>query len=328
MLRTIRSVPKTARSAGPSRRLIELADWLEEAERRACYFESPERAERRRADPILGIPTRAVVYLRQLARHWDARAAAGFSIPLIGRLRKETAVVREGDHLKKLIALGDWIRAKGFASKFWGNAQLSPQLIASFVYGHTTCGCSICSNGGSLERTCQLVAACRAAVALYEHTLTGPGSPLRELVRTNFAAMNALWDAAYQIIDAAPELEVSVERLEADPGEVERLLQQPDLPIACGLEISAVVLRKIAQDLKIYGQDRCTFHDISLADAGVARRGAPERWRAPEQHLAHGGLGFARRRGRVTVEVLRKAPRRRAGMVDQRVRFIPAKAGG
>src|SRR4051794_28268520 len=109
MLRTLRSAPKTPRSAAPGRRLDELAKWLEEKERDSSSgFETPEQTQRRRANPVLGIPARAVVFMRRLARHWDERVAGGLGFPAIGRLRKETVSVRERGYAEQLLALGSW----------------------------------------------------------------------------------------------------------------------------------------------------------------------------------------------------------------------------
>jgi len=284
--------------------------------------ETPEQSERRRAHPVLGTPGRAVVWMRRLARHWRARVIAGLQSPQVGRLRREARTVRDRDYVARLLALGRWLRAGGYAEEYWRGSELFPELIASFTVAHTTCTCTVCGDGRPEHGTCQFVAVCRAASELFDLISLGPG---RELVRSALEVMNALWNAAYQIADSDPEAEARFQQLTQDPDEVERMVNQPEYGDSEGLEFSMMVLRRVALELRAYGLDRCEYCQFSLRSVGVTGPGAPERERGPEQHLELGGLQFVQRGRRIEVARLKRRLRKRPGMRDHRVRFIRAK---
>ena len=326
MLGRLRSPPKTERSAAPGRRLEDLACALDEADLRlASRGETPEQTQRRRHDPVLGIPPRAAAHLRRLARHWDARGAAGLGAPSIGRLRKETTTIPRRDDERKLRAIGRWLRANGQAECILPTVSLTPEMIANLACAHTTCSCATCRDASSGGRTCELVAVCRAAVDLYDLMLTAPASPLGQHLRAVVGAVNALSEIVEQVLAGAPELEALAAQLEGAPDKVSQILREPELAASAGLEFSVVLLRKIAETLCIYLNDRCQFNDLTPRDLGATGAGAPELKRAAEQHLACAGLAFVKCGRALTVGRLRKAPRKRREIADQRTRFIRAR---
>jgi hypothetical protein len=322
MLRTLRSVPKTARSAAPARRLRDLADRLEQAERRA-FDELRERGipKPRGASPI---PADTVVHLRRLARHWDERQAAGLPVPLIGRVRKELLGERKNDFERQLLAIGKWLRGNAAAQAAWGKAKLSRELVMVFASAHTTCSCGVCAPERGCGLTCRLVAACRAAVELDEMIATAPTSPIRQLLTAVFEVVSALDAAVEQVLKANPEIELPLETLEDNSTAVARLFAAPELPLALsyGLEHSVVVLRVIADGLISYGEERCDFNHLSLAEVGVIGRGAPKLRRAPAQYLAHGGLELVPSAAGFKVKTLWRGPAKALSGCDERTIFV------
>lgn len=326
MLRPLRrDVPKNSFTATPGRRLDELANKLEERERAVYPGETPEQSERRRADLVLGTPSRAVVLLRRLARHWEARVAAGLGAPKVGRLRKEARAVRKPEHATKLLALARWLRKNRLAEEFLRDTKLFPGLLASFAGGHTTCTCSVCGDRSSEHRICEFAAVCRAAVELDLRMLGGPASAAGELVRAIFEVENALLQAAQQLVGADPDAEARFQRLVQEPLEAGRMLNEPEFSVSYGPEFSVLVLRQVARGLHYYGLNRCSYFGFSPRDVGVAGPGAPERERAAEQHLENGGLQFVKRGPRLEVARLKRRTRKRPEMTDQRIRFIGRK---
>jgi hypothetical protein len=327
MLRHLRAPPKTDRSAAPGRRLQDLARALEETEHRIVFsIETPEQTRRRREDPILGIPVRAATHMRRVARHWDARVAAGLGAPSIGRLRKEMggAVLRDDE--KKVRAIGRWLRANGLLECLLPTAPLTAETVSNLACAHTTCSCAACREGDPSGQTCEVVAVCRAAVDLHAVLVTAPASPLGQHLRAVVGTINALSDVVKQVLLSAPELEGRVAQLQQTPNEVVGMLKEPDVEPSVGLEFSVLMLRAIVKALRIFLEDRCQFNSVSLHDVGAAGPGAPEHKRVAEQHLAAGGLAFVRRGRSLTVAPLRRASRKRPQMADRRTRFIRAKA--
>jgi hypothetical protein len=328
MLRGLRAPPKTDRSAAPGQRLEDLARALEETESRIAATETPEQARRRRADALLGFPLRAASNLRRLARHWDARVAGGLIAPSIGRLRKGASVTLRRDQEKKMRALGRWLRENGLTKCVRPEVSLTSEMVSNLACAHTTCSCAVCLEGDPTRQTCETVAVCRAAVELYEVLVTAPASPLGHHLRVVVGTVDALWDVIDQVLTAAPELEEQVARLQESPEEIVRMLQEPEIAPAAGLELSVLMLRVIANGLLAHLADRCGFNNVPLRNVGAAGPGAPSQRRAPEQHLAAGSLRFVRRGRSLAVERLRKRPRERPEMAKQRTRFIRAKATG
>jgi hypothetical protein len=317
----LRTPPKTNRSVSAGLRLEDLARTLEQSEQQLALTEVPEATRQRRVHPVLGIPFRAVCYLRQLARHWDVLFAASPGAPLLGRLRKDGRLpMRHAE--KRLHALGRWLAPKALSIRFDGEPAASMHLISSFGAAHTTCSCVVCRGGAPWGRTCEFVAACRAAVELYEQIQRGPASPVGQHLRAVVATIEALCDIIAEAKKAAREIGLDVARPTHNRDDAERILREPEGTTSIAFGTSISMLGRIVALLRTYLKDRCAFYDLSLRDVGAVGPGAPVRRRAPEQHLAYGGLGFVRRGRSVAVTPLRQVPRERKKMADERTRFI------